>query len=178
MAHFCERFCARIVAAAIAAVFSAASDAVAQPDRSQAVKFDVPKNARECDDIWDAIQLKLVTTTYGAQYEHFIRTTRWDVLFPRLCREGSYQEVYELATGYLDTGVPPRRRVCDAGAVLIRWQVNADRRWLTARKVQNVDRYSAQFPIVMVATQRGEKLQDSLREEPAGRSATRSERRR
>jgi len=87
----------------------------------------VPQNYDECDSLFDDLIAQWAETMVGGDYQKFLQQTNFDHIIPDLCKQGQYQQVYNIAKGFLGTpSAPPTQQQCEMFETVGNWNATAD----------------------------------------------------
>jgi len=87
----------------------------------------VPQNYDECDSLFDDLIAQWAETMVGGDYQKFLQQTNFDHIIPDLCKQGQYQQVYNIAKGFLGTpSAPPTQQQCEMFETIGNWSAAAD----------------------------------------------------
>ena len=93
------------------------------PDSS----LKVPQNYAECDSLFDDLMAQWSETMVGGDYQKFLQQTNFDHIIPDLCKQGQYQQVYNIAKGFLEApSAPATKQQCTMLETVGGWTAYAD----------------------------------------------------
>jgi len=95
--------------------------------QTPASTLKVPQNYDECYDLFGDLMAQWSDNMVGSEYQKFLQQTNFDHLIPDLCKQGRYQQVYNIAKGFLDApSAPPVQQRCEMSETVGGWTAYAN----------------------------------------------------